>query len=94
MTFIFAEFGCTGSLDSNNRLNLDGRFQSKHLESVIRKYIIEYIKCKACNSIDTEFTKEDRLSFVSCKKCKSQKQLQNINKGFKPNTHKSRMKVV
>ncbi len=91
MSFILSEFGCTGSIDSNNRLNLDGYFQSKHLETIFRKYVIDYIKCKTCGTPDTLFIKEDRINFIICNRCKSQRQLQTVKKGFQITTRQTRI---
>ncbi|KAJ8113968.1 hypothetical protein ONZ43_g5017 [Nemania bipapillata] len=61
--YLFTELGTTGSVDGSKRLVIKGRFQQKQLESMLRKYIIEYVTCRTCKSPDTTLEKgENRLS--------------------------------
>ncbi|KAF2968356.1 hypothetical protein GQX73_g5224 [Xylaria multiplex] len=63
--YLFTELGTTGSVDGSKRLVIKGRFQQKQLESMLRKYIIEYVTCRTCKSPDTTLEKgENRLSHV------------------------------
>ena len=39
MQFLMAELGTSGSVDGSNQLIIKGRFQQKHFETVLRKYI-------------------------------------------------------
>lgn len=39
LAFVLAELGTTGSIGGDNKLIIKGRFQSKQLENVLRKYI-------------------------------------------------------
>ena len=41
VAIFFVIIGTTGSIDGNNCLIVKGRFQQKHFESVLRKYISE-----------------------------------------------------
>ncbi len=45
MSFLLAELGTEGSIDGNQRLIIKGRFQPKQIESLLKKYIIEYVTC-------------------------------------------------
>merc|ERR1712227_455420 len=71
--FLFAELGTSGSIDGEKRLVLKGKFQPKQMESVLRRYILEYVTCKTCKSMNTELKREsaNRLHFLSCKACGS-----------------------
>ena len=46
--FLFAELGTEGSIDGNQRLIIKGRYQSKQIESLLKKYIVEYVQCHMC----------------------------------------------
>ncbi|KAJ5153329.1 uncharacterized protein N7482_009807 [Penicillium canariense] len=84
MQFLFAELGTSGSVDGSKRLVIKGRFQGKQLESVLRKYIVEYVTCKTCRSPDTELNKgENRLYFVTCNSCGSRRSVAAIKTGFR-----------
>merc|ERR1719422_2928010 len=61
LAFLFAELGTTGALDGNNQLVMKGKFQQKHIENVLRRYIKEYVTCHTCRSPDTILNKETRL---------------------------------
>ncbi|CAG7916387.1 unnamed protein product [Penicillium olsonii] len=84
MQFLFAELGTSGSVDGSRRLVIKGRFQQKGIESVLRKYIVEYVTCKTCRSPDTELSKgENRLYFLTCNACGSRRSVAAIKAGFR-----------
>uniref|UniRef100_A0A915EGN5 Eukaryotic translation initiation factor 2 subunit 2 n=1 Tax=Ditylenchus dipsaci TaxID=166011 RepID=A0A915EGN5_9BILA len=82
LQFLLAELGTTGSIDGNQCLIVKGRFQQKHFENVLRKYIKEYVTCHTCRSSDTELTKDTRLFFLQCKTCGSRCSVTAIKSGF------------
>merc|ERR1719427_1493924 len=88
ITFILAELGASGSVDGNHQLIIKGRFQQKQLESVLRKYIKEYVTCHTCKSPDTSLERDVRLYFLRCNKCKSSCSVAAIKSGFQAFTGK------
>eukprot|EP00029_Vermamoeba_vermiformis_P013084 TRINITY_DN800_c0_g1_i1.p1 TRINITY_DN800_c0_g1~~TRINITY_DN800_c0_g1_i1.p1 ORF type:complete len:256 (-),score=89.42 TRINITY_DN800_c0_g1_i1:86-814(-) len=90
LAFVLAELGTTGSIGGDNKLIIKGRFQSKQLENVLRKYIAEYVICRTCRSPETELKKENRLLFKVCKACGSSHTVQSIKTGFRANTQRIR----
>jgi translation initiation factor 2 subunit 2 len=90
LAFVLAELGTTGSIGGDNKLIIKGRFQSKQLENVLRKYIAEYVICRTCRSPETELKKENRLLFKVCKACGSSHTVQSIKTGFRANTQRVR----
>merc|ERR1712130_405567 len=66
LAFLFAELGTSGAIDGSNQLIMKGRFQQKHIENVLRRYIKEYVTCHTCRSPDTILNKETRLFFLQC----------------------------
>lgn len=82
--FLFAELGTSGSIDGEKRLVLKGKFQPKQMESVLRRYIIEYVTCKTCKLMNTELKREsaNRLHFLNCKACGSTRSVSSIKTGF------------
>ncbi|KAJ6786262.1 hypothetical protein PWT90_00802 [Aphanocladium album] len=81
--YLFAELGTIGSVDGSRRLVIKGRWTPAQLETVLRKYIIEYVTCKTCKSPDTELSKgENRLYFVTCNNCGSRRSVTAIKTGF------------
>merc|ERR1739844_331348 len=88
LAFLFAELGTTGALDGSSQLVMKGKFQQKHIENVLRRYIKEYVPCHTCRSPDTILNKETRLFFLQCMKCNSRCSVQTIKTGFQAVTGK------
>ncbi|KAJ9475233.1 Eukaryotic translation initiation factor 2 subunit beta [Pseudozyma hubeiensis] len=86
--FLFAELGTIGSVDGSQRLVIRGRFQPKQIENVLRRYITEYVICKTCKRPETKLSKENRIFFVTCEKCGSQRSVAAIKSGFQAQTGK------
>merc|ERR1739838_602238 len=88
LAFLFAELGTTGAIDGNNQLVMKGKFQQKHIENVLRRYIKEYVTCHTCRSPDTILDKETRLFFLQCMTCHSRCSVLTIKTGFQAVTGK------
>lgn len=86
--FLLAELGTSGSVDANNQLIIKGRFQQKQIESVLRRYIKEYVACQTCRSPETILQKDTRLSFLQCETCGSRRSVASIKSGFQAVTGK------
>eukprot|EP00750_Incisomonas_marina_P008125 INCI15251.1.p1 GENE.INCI15251.1~~INCI15251.1.p1 ORF type:complete len:257 (+),score=73.60 INCI15251.1:151-921(+) len=84
LSFFLAELGNEGSIDGSQRLMLKGRFVPKKIESLLRKYIIEYVTCEMCHSPDTVLKRDpvSRLYFVNCKSCNASRAVSSIRAGF------------
>ena len=80
--YIFAEFSTTGNFDGNGQLVIIGRFQEKQFKTVISHYITQYVICKTCKGSDTVVQKQNKLFFLSCKKCLSTFTVPAIKSGF------------
>lgn len=80
--FLFAELGTSGSVDGSQRLVIKGRYMQKQLETVLRKYITEYVSCKTCKSINTKLSKENRIYFLECNSCGSRRSVASIKTGY------------
>lgn len=91
LAFLFAELGTSGAVDGSNQLIMKGRFQQKHIENVLRRYIKEYVTCHTCRSPDTILNKETRLFFLQCMTCHSSCSVQTIKTGFQAVTGKRRL---
>jgi translation initiation factor 2 subunit 2 len=84
LSFFLAELGCTGSIDGTNRLLMKGRFVPKKIESLLRKYINEYVTCRMCRSTRTMLSRNamTRLYFVECTSCGASRSVATIKAGF------------
>eukprot|EP01006_Ploeotia_vitrea_P059523 TRINITY_DN7277_c0_g1_i1.p1 TRINITY_DN7277_c0_g1~~TRINITY_DN7277_c0_g1_i1.p1 ORF type:complete len:197 (-),score=25.30 TRINITY_DN7277_c0_g1_i1:94-684(-) len=92
MSFILSELGVTGNLDGERHMLLNGRFQAKHMETQVRRYISEYVQCLLCKGINTTMTKDPhtRLHQLVCMKCSATRNLSPIQQGYAMRTRQQR----
>jgi translation initiation factor 2 subunit 2 len=83
-SFFMAELGTEGSMDGNQRLIIRGRFVAKYIESLLRKYVVEYVTCEMCRSPNTDLDKNQasRLYFCTCRDCGSSRSVAPIRSGY------------
>jgi translation initiation factor 2 subunit 2 len=95
MSFVLAELGTEGSIDGNQRLVIKGRFQPKQVESLLKKYIVEYVTCHMCRNPETTLTRDSvtRLYFIQCESCGSRRSVAPIKSGFHATMRAERRKV-
>jgi translation initiation factor 2 subunit 2 len=76
--------GVEGALDSNSRVILKGRFMAKAIESLLKRYIVEYVTCHMCRNPDTTLTRDPvtRLYFMECESCSSSRSVAPIKSGY------------
>jgi len=80
--FVQAELGTTSSLDAEQRLRVNYMTQKK-MEQLTRKYVREYVACTACSSLQTKLLSDsNRLTFLQCAACGSERRVQPIQRGF------------
>lgn len=82
--YINSELNTQTSIDSNIRLIVRGKFSTKNVQSILQKYIIEYVTCKNCHSTETLLSKDPitRLYYMDCEICGSSKSVPNIKNGY------------
>ena len=90
--FFLAELGTTGSITADEQLVLRGRYTQRHMESLLRKYITEYVQCEMCRSTNTEFNRDSstRLYEFGCLNCGATKTVHSIRTGFHATTKADR----
>lgn len=82
--YLLAELGTSGSLDGQQRLIVKGRFLPKGFETVLRRYVNEYVLCPGCKSVDTLLDRDSatRLMHLRCQQCGASRTVQAIKSGF------------
>merc|ERR1719230_2124677 len=82
--FVLAEFGTEGSSTPDGQLILKGRYQPKHAESLLRKYIKEFVTCEMCKSANTHLQRDasTRLTTVTCENCGASRTATSIKSGY------------
>jgi translation initiation factor 2 subunit 2 len=83
-SFLMAELGTEGSIDGNERLIIRGRYLPKYIESLLRKYVVEYVTCEMCRSPNTDLVKDQssRLYFCHCRDCGSKRSVATVRTGY------------
>ena len=83
-TFFLAELGTTGVMDGQDRFLIKGRYMPRYIETLLRKYIAEYVTCQMCKSLETELERDPitRLYFMTCKSCGSKRSVLPIKSGY------------
>ena len=74
---------------------LKGRFTAKHIESLLKRYIVEYVTCNMCKSPDTTLVRDSstRLMMMTCKVCGSGKCVAAIKSGYHATNKTDRKKA-
>jgi translation initiation factor 2 subunit 2 len=82
--FFMAELGTEGSIDGHQRLIIRGKYVPKYIESLLRKYVVEYVTCEMCRSPNTDLEKDSgtRLFFCKCRDCGSVRSVAAIRSGY------------
>lgn len=66
--FIDKEMAVETSINDKSNLILRGKYSFAMIASAYKKYIINYVKCSTCKSIETEITRNtsNRLDYLKC----------------------------
>ncbi len=80
--YITSELNTEASINENKQMIIKGKFHSKNIENILRKYVCCYVQCSMCRSYETEITKDSntRLNYLVCSSCKSSKTIPVIKK--------------
>ena len=81
--YILSELGVEGSLGGESQFILKGRYNNKHIESLLVKYIHDYIQCLNCKSSNTALKKDNsaRLQMLACNNCGADRTVAPIKAG-------------
>lgn len=93
--YLMSELGTTTSEDAKGRLLIKGKYNQKNIHKVLEKYILTYIQCSMCKSLNTQISKNmaNRLYFLECMNCGSSKSVASVNKCFHATTKQDRMEA-
>ena len=82
--FFLTEMNTTGNMDGSNSFIIKGRWRPKQIESLLKKYIKEYVTCNNCRSPNTVMEKDNatRLHVLTCRVCGSSRSVTRIKAGF------------
>ena len=84
ISFFNRELASDCAIDQENRLVIRGKFMPRHIENVLKKYVVEFVLCRDCNSSDTllEKMKDTRTITITCNSCSSERVVGAIKQGY------------
>ena len=82
--YFAAELGTEVNLNEKNQLVMKGRFTQKQIQSILKSYLKDYVKCKNCKSYKTELERDPatRVYILRCKACGASNSVTKVTKGF------------
>jgi translation initiation factor 2 subunit 2 len=85
INYLISELSTEANLDGNGILLIKGIYNQKNIENILRKFIINFVQCSVCKSLETKNRKDSakRLTFLECLSCKSTRVLPQIITGHK-----------
>eukprot|EP00826_Nyctotherus_ovalis_P035422 TRINITY_DN3043_c0_g1_i11.p1 TRINITY_DN3043_c0_g1~~TRINITY_DN3043_c0_g1_i11.p1 ORF type:complete len:159 (+),score=52.23 TRINITY_DN3043_c0_g1_i11:25-477(+) len=84
LQYISTELNMDSSLNSEKQLIMRGRVTNKQIESVLKKYINDYVTCANCRHVNTTLYKnpKTRTYEMRCLVCHSVRSVAGIKAGF------------
>jgi len=67
------ELKVKSSIAENGSLTVTGIFRENNIRSILYNYYKTYVACSECLSNKTEVVKKNRIQFLKCHQCKSEK---------------------
>lgn len=81
--YVLTEFSAAGSINEQKQLVFKaGKYTTSSLGNITKKYYLNYVRCKSCNTSKTHFAKQDRMEFVVCDVCGSRRCVAAVTRGF------------
>jgi translation initiation factor 2 subunit 2 len=77
LTFLSKEMATAGTLEGRRAI-FKGKFGSRTVERLIKRYTEEFVFCPVCNRPDTRIVKERRLYFLVCEACGARSSIRQI----------------
>jgi translation initiation factor 2 subunit 2 len=71
MVYFLQELKTNATMSQKGELMLQGRYNPKSINKIIKEYVVSYVICSICKSEKTDIVKEDKIKFVACTKCNS-----------------------
>ena len=94
LAYIAAELGTTGNIQDGGRLVIKGRYNVEALTKILKKYMIDYVICASCRSVDTVLMRDanTRLYFLECESCGAKRSVAQIRQGYRAQVERRRHK--
>lgn len=91
--YFSSEIASICSIDGAGRLVMREKVKQRDFESLLRKYIKEYVQCNVCKSHTTFLKRESKMNWLVCELCGSRRTVKDISIGFRANIRKKKNKT-
>ena len=83
--FVLGELGVEGTIGGEGQALLKSKVSKNQVESILRKYIYDFVQCSNCKSFKTIIKKDQstRLQQICCESCKAVKTIQHLKSSVK-----------
>lgn len=72
-SYFESELSAKTSIDQNGCLIISAMFRPLNIETIFKKYVQEYVSCPQCSCCETILIKKNRVNYISCNRCLSEK---------------------
>ena len=69
--YIAKELKIETSISGAGILIIHGSYKKNSIEELIRKYVIEFVQCTMCKSLNTKINKRNKITYLDCDKCRA-----------------------
>jgi translation initiation factor 2 subunit 2 len=92
INYLINELSTEANVDGNGVLLIKGIYNQKNIENVLRKFVINFVQCSICKSLETRIRKDSakRINFLECSSCKSSRSLPQIVPGYNKGESKNK----
>ena len=75
MKYFSVELSTDCNLNEENELIITRIFKENAIVKVLTNYVDQFVKCKICDSYNTELLKDNRITFIKCLNCNSKQSI-------------------
>ncbi|MFW6117442.1 MAG: translation initiation factor IF-2 subunit beta [Thermoproteota archaeon] len=77
LKYLSGEMATAGTYQ-DPRVVFNGKFSRRTLETLLKRYMDQYVTCPVCGLPDTRIVKEKRLSFLVCEACGAKSSIREL----------------
>merc|ERR1712183_117686 len=83
-SYVTAELGTDGNMNEQGGYIIKGRYYARNIETLLRKYIKEYVMCEMCRGVKTKLVRDvnTRLWAKMCNTCGASRNCASIKTGY------------
>lgn len=67
--YISKELQVQVSITADQVLVINGSYRKNQIESIVKKYVANFVQCTLCGTQDTIIEKKNRITYIICNKC-------------------------